>query len=72
MFMKDVVIKGNAPAVPGPIAIFGSVGINRQGGVREGGLGAGLSLEPIDSKDRDGWTVAGGRIAFRSWRWKSL
>ena len=58
LLVENIIIKGNAPTIPGPVAVLGSISIDRKGS----GLGVGLSLEPVDSKDRGGWTVAGGGL----------
>ena len=54
--MEDFIVEGNAPTVPGSIAILRSISVDHKGG----GLGTGLPFEPVDPKNWWGLPTTGG------------
>ena len=54
--MEDFIVEGNAPTVPGSIAILRSISVDHKGG----GLGTGLPFESVDPKNWWGLPTARG------------
>ena len=45
--MEDFIVEGNAPTIPGSIAVLRSISVDHKGG----GLGTGLPFESVDPKN---------------------